>query len=455
MAVIESGDASGNLLTVNDDKEALVNLPTEPDDAGFVRIASGEGIEFEATESGHFPVSLESIVFFDQVDGNTLNQNLWFSATSTMTIAQSGGFITLNSGSSLTANAYASIKSIKAIPFYGEFPMEVDIGAKVNTTPQANLTMELGVGVVTTNSVPTDGCFFRWAPDGTFRAVINFGGSETSAVIAPPVINEQHDFDITIDNDEVVFEVDGVEVAEVAVPVGQPFPLSTTRVSVFARIYNGASGPSSAGQLSVGRVAVVQQVLSKTRRWEDVLVSLGYGAYQAPVSTQSANHANSASPSSATLSNTAAGYSTLGGRYQFAAVGGAATDYALFAYLVPLGYQLIVTGVRISSINTGAAVATTATILDWAVGINASAVSLATADSPPTSWAPRRIPLGIQGFLVTAGIGQQSQDIDVTFATPLVVDGGRYFHVILQLPVGTATASQVIRGDVMVNGYFE
>jgi hypothetical protein len=37
----------------------------------------------------------------------------------------------------------------------------------------------------------------------------------------------------------------------------------------------------------------------------------------------------------------------------------------------------------------------------------------------------------------------------------MVVDGGRFFHIIVQVPVGTATVSQVIRGDVMVNGYFE
>lgn len=53
------------------------------------------------------------------------------------------------------------------------------------------------------------------------------------------------------------------------------------------------------------------------------------------------NHTNSTAPTSATLSNTAAGYTTLGGRFQFAAVAGAATDYALFGFQVPAGSKFL------------------------------------------------------------------------------------------------------------------
>jgi hypothetical protein len=35
------------------------------------------------------------------------------------------------------------------------------------------------------------------------------------------------------------------------------------------------------------------------------------------------------------------------------------------------------------------------------------------------------------------------------------VESGRFLHVILAVPVGTATASQVIRGTVTIDGYFE
>ena len=38
---------------------------------------------------------------------------------------------------------------------------------------------------------------------------------------------------------------------------------------------------------------------------------------------------------------------------------------------------------------------------------------------------------------------------------PLVVEPSKYFHLILKMVVGTATASQIIRGTCFVNGYFE
>ena len=32
---------------------------------------------------------------------------------------------------------------------------------------------------------------------------------------------------------------------------------------------------------------------------------------------------------------------------------------------------------------------------------------------------------------------------------------GRFLHVILKCPIGTATATQIIRGTVVIDGYFE
>jgi hypothetical protein len=43
----------------------------------------------------------------------------------------------------------------------------------------------------------------------------------------------------------------------------------------------------------------------------------------------------------------------------------------------------------------------------------------------------------------------------VNLDAPLYVAAGTFAHVILRMPVATATASQIIRGLVMINGYFE
>jgi hypothetical protein len=172
-----------------------------------------------------------------------------------------------------------------------------------------------------------------------------------------------------------------------------------------------------------------------------------------------ANMANSASPATATLSNTAAGYTTLGGQFQFAAVASAETDFALFAYQVPAataaitGRQLYITGVSIDTFNTVVAVATTATVLQWAIGIGSTAVSLATADGAATK-APRRMPLGVQSFPVAAAVGAVDSPIVANFE-PLCVNAGEFVHIILKVPIGTATATEIFRGTVRVESYWQ
>jgi hypothetical protein len=179
--------------------------------------------------------------------------------------------------------------------------------------------------------------------------------------------------------------------------------------------------------------------------------SLGLSAGRNPFTgAQTENHTNSTGPVSATLSNTAAGYTTLGGKYQFVAVGSAATDYALFAFTVPAGSRFLCEGVRIGVRNAGAAVATTATVLEWAMGFNSSAVSLATANIIRRQVGTQILPIGT----AVDNSAPTADDIDISFETPEVVESGRFVHVILTMPVATATASQVIRGQVMVKGRF-
>lgn len=455
MSVILRGGDSGTLANVDANKNLQVNLPVTPSQAGYVRMLAGDGSSIVLTENGAQYVSSDSLTFFEQVDGNAVNTNIWTQSSSGMTIAQSNGFIQLNSAAAKTANSYSILTSIKAIPLYGVLPVKVSMNCFVPVVPQSLFTIEMGIGSVAANGVPTDGCFFRWTPAGSFQAVINNSGVETNQVITPnPAVNEVELFEFVLVEDVVIFSIGDVLVATIQVPLGQAFPTGSGRLPMFFRVYNAGSSPATAPQLSIGQVTVVQQDMLQNKPWSNLLISMGRGAYQSPITpfAQTANHANSTNPTSATLSNTAAGYATLGGRYQFAAVAGAATDFCLFAYQVPVGYQLIIRAIRISAVNVGAAVGLTGTVLDWALGVNSSAVSLATADGAST-WAPRRIPLGTQGFPALAAIGATANDI-FSEAADTVVDGGRYLHVILQVPVGLATGSQIIRGDVSFPGSY-
>jgi hypothetical protein len=177
--------------------------------------------------------------------------------------------------------------------------------------------------------------------------------------------------------------------------------------------------------------------------------SLGQSSSFHPATgVQNANWTNSVAPVSATLSNTVAGYATLGGFFQFAAVAGAVTDYVLFGFTVPAPFSFHCTGVDIESWNTVVAVGTTPTLLTWGMGVNQSAVSLATGGIA-------RIGLGAQSFPIGAVPGAKAERISVNFIEPKITDAGRFHTVILRMPVGTATATQIIQGIVNIHGYFE
>jgi len=452
-------DTAGvNQAGVDASNQVKVALNQTASLAGYVRNADKTGVAAQYSDHGRQKMGMEGMLFYDPVDGAVLNTNIWITqATGAMTSAISSGFILLNSTAITTAAAAYNISSIRYMPFLSHYPLYFHLKAKTPNVPQANATIELGMGTVTGVAAPTDGVFFRWASDGTFRCVLNNAGTEVTATVTAPTANDVHTFAIIYTHNSAVFEIDGSIVATVSAATGTSSLTSTTRLQNFARIYNGGSAPVTAPQLFVAEWNVAQMDVNWGKSWDEQLASIARGSYISPVTTflQTANHANSTSPASATLSNTAAGYTTLGGRYQFAAPAGAATDFALFGFQVPTGYQLVITGVSISAMNTGAAVATTATILDWFLAVNASAISLATAEAGGTAWAYRRIPLGMQGFIVGAGIGTPANDIVRAFDAPVVVDSGRFCVIGVQVPVGTATASQIIRGDVMVNGFFE
>lgn len=168
---------------------------------------------------------------------------------------------------------------------------------------------------------------------------------------------------------------------------------------------------------------------------------------------QSSNYSNNTGPANATLSNTAAGYTTLGGLFQFFAPAGSETDYALFAYQVPVGYTLYVDSVRIESFVTGVKSSTSETLIQWALAANSSAVSLATGPPNP----PIFFPVGMQEAPKSASRGDPFLPSALVYKprTPVVIQPTRYFHVVLRVPVGNPTPNQTIRGFVSVEGYYQ
>ena len=106
------------------------------------------------------------------------------------------------------------------------------------------------------------------------------------------------------------------------------------------------------------------------------------------------------------------------------------------------GKTLVITGVKIDTFNTVAAVATTATVLQWSIGVGGTAVTLLTVDSVTAGTrAARRLGLGVQNMIVGTPVGgMATPTIDTKFTSPLMVEPGSYCHIILKMPIATATA---------------
>lgn len=479
MSIILKSGSSGNLANVdaNNNLNVAVNGPVTT--AGFTTLSAesdpgtvtGSRLVRQADISNDYRVRVgyDSLLFNDVFSYGTVNNGVYNATATTATIAQANGLLTLNSGNSVASGAVARVQTFAAFPTFATFPTYFQALATTINGNIVNKVLELGLGYATGTTGPTDGVFFRWDGAGTLRGVVvnNSVERQTAAFATIPADNVRNEYLIVFDNDRAEFWINQVLQGSIdldgTTAAGQGM-LRSQSMPILMRMYNSAA-TASAAQLSAAYFSVSRGDLNNNRLWPSVQAIMGNHALQSPpggASAQLANYANSAAPVSATLSNTAAGYTTLGGQFQFVAVAGAETDYALFAYQVPTpsvnqpARNLIIRGVSIDTINTGAAVATTAHVLQWAVATGSTAVSLATTDSLTAGTrAPRRYALGFQTFPVGAAIGAQAVSIRENMDAPIIAEPGTFVHIILKMPVATATASQIIRGTVAINGYFE
>lgn len=476
MAIKITGNTGGIVET--SDNYLHVNTPIDETKAGYVSIVaeSDPGTivdktvrQLDASIDYRLRVGVDNIFWDDIFNYTTLNTSVYQGVTSTMTIALSGGSLNLNAGNAVASGNVARVQSYKTFPTIGTFPTYIDYWFKISAAAPANGIAELGIGYATTTTTPTDGVYFK-IDNGLLKGVINYNGTETSVTLLNTIaVNSVYHGLIVVSNDVVEFWLDvnsiPTKFGEIQRTAANGSPTMNTFLPLLMRQYNSGVA-SSAFQVQVSKITVTLGDAQNGRNWAATISGMGLAALGNPPGAsigQLANYANSANPTSASLSNTAAGYTTLGGQFQFAAVAGAETDYALFAYQVPTGSttqparNLFITGITIFTYNMGAAVATTPTLLQWGLGLGSTAVSLATTDSATAGTrAPKRITLGAQSLAVSTAVGGAAdKEIDMQFATPLMVEAGTFCHVILKMPVGTATASQVIRGTVMINGYFE
>ena len=449
-------DANGNPLSAL----TRANAPALP---GLVPIGGvadqGHWRGARVDKAGNLRAGFDMPVFRDPIEGTTVNTSAWAAATTTWTQAQTASSgISLNSGAGLAANSYSTLTSLKQFEKRPGQPLKFKTRMRVQW--YSNTVVEMGISTASTNTAQVpNGAYWRYTSGGTVIPVLSFNSSDVQQgtdISASLNGSNYYWWEVFVEDGFATFNCTDASTGRVVseqvlyVPITQAKMFGASHVPALIRGYVTATAAPSAPVILVGETGVTAYDVTGNKPWPHIMASLGLGAEASPTAfSQAATFANSAAPANATLSNTAAGYSTLGGLFSFAAVAGAATDYALFSYQVPAPYSFICTGAHITAYNTGAAVATSPTLMQWGLVPNASAVSLATAGIS-------RVPLGSQYFAVGAAIGQcADKDLEHSFETPFRTDSNRYLTVILRMPVGTATASQVVQGAVQLRGYFE
>lgn len=408
---------------------------------------------------GGLASALHTPMFSEPFENATINTQRLVSASATFVPAQTALGWSANSTALTTANAHANITSRQQFAKQQRIPMQLK--ARIRATRLANVQHEIGWGSPSTTTVPVNGSFIRLAND-TATLVNVFNGVETQVTLASSLAalsaswdSEFFTIDVILDDDEAVGIIQATDTGLILAEARYQMPRTSNRLwavshlPVFARSFIGATAAASAPTFIVSDMMVTALDAHSSYDAATLQAINEFGALANPTTgIQLQQFTNSSEPASATLSNTATSNPTLGGKFQFAAPAGAATDFALFGFQVPAPYQLVIHGISIDTWNSGAASAITPTRLEWGIATNLTAVSLATPSHL------RRV-LGSQSIPIATAVGARAdRAIDRAFRSPMICEPGLFLDIILRVPVGTATASQVIAGSVDIDGYF-
>lgn len=458
-------DAAGNPLVRSDGE----TIPTAQTSKGVISMGvAGDAVRaLSLSKFGRTDTPNRRLYMWDPIEGATLNSQRWTSTLTTMTVTQAATGILLNA-SAITTTTTGALISTKSM--FNRPPTSVlSFRARMRSTLVANqegiagLVFQATLSATAVLGASDAGAYWKFGTDGTIKPAVWFNGSEVflgTAIegLAAYSSTEYYDYNVQIEEDRITFLVLQTSVTgDVYVLSEQTFRVADTQqkqfqvthLAAFLRVRNN-SAPASAGQLMILEPQVSGLEIDHNLLFDQQLAENGQALTVSPTAfTQLQQFANSAAPASATLSNTAAGYTTLGGLWQFANLAGAATDYCLFGFTIPTPYRLKLRGIHIAAWNTGAAnAATPATTLVWGLGINGATVNLSTGGHI------RRL-LGQTTIPISAAIGANANDIDVSFDVPLVCEPGTVLAIILRVVAGAATASQIIQGMVDIRGVLE
>lgn len=405
----------------------------------------------------------------DSFNATAQNTAKYRAPVTTQTVTYTAGYVTLNGSAITTANTNSAYQTYRTFPLYSKSELRVNFSTLITTVPQANNVIEFGLFTATLPgaAAPADGCFFRYNAAAELRGVCSYNATETqTAAITAPSANVNHDYVISVQTNTVQFIIDDARVGIITLLTDAPTegqPMAQATVPVTMRTYIGATPPSSATQVRTSDIFVTQMGGFPNREWAHAKAGYGHMASQGQNggtmgSTALYTNSLAAGAGAAATNTTAALGSGLGGQFSVQPTLAVPTDGIISSFQNPTGSvtqtprNLIITGVKIDGIVTTAFTGGPVLYL-WSLAYGHTAVTLANPEAATTK-APRRIPLGIQTYVVTAPVGTVGQTVYVTFQTPIVIAPGEFVQTVAK-NVGTVTTLGVITTLVSFDGYFE
>lgn len=486
-SAINTGSSTAGKANVDSNFNLNVVTPKVLAQTGFAALAGinddgtvvtgGRQNRVYVTEGNGLYAAAKNLLWDDTFNATTQNTAKYKVAFTTMTPAQSGGFLNLNNGAITTINTNSGIQSWKSFPLFAKAELSCNVSAQIPNGNQANQVIEWGLFNAALNAAtaPTDGVFFRCNAAGELRGVINYNGTETqTTAMTMPSTSVNHDWKIIAQTNTVLFYIDDILYGKLtlstdAPTLGQPFMAASMPFT--ARIYIGGSAPAAAPQIKITDVFISEAGPDLARPWPTQKAGFGHMASQGQnggTMGSTANFGNAAFAAATAASNTAVGTGNpagLGGYAHILPTLTAGTDGIITSYQNPVGAvgqtprNLIINGVWIHGI-VDAALTGGPLAYVYTLAYGHTAVSLATTETASfataTTKAPRRVPLGVEGCVVTAAAGTTLSPSGVyrAFQSPIVIAPGEFVAVTAR-NMGTVTTVGSVVFTVGFDAYME
>lgn len=464
---------------------ALVTLPTVAAESGYARLMS-ENDDGTLTGSAYLKspktspnyrmrVGIDTVLFTDDFNATAQNTAKWSYTFATLTAAQPGaGTVNFSTVQGTTSAHGAFMRTHQYFPLINTAPLAVEfLAGKFVAELVSGEVWLMGLGLPTAAVTrPTDGVWLKLTSAGLV-GVIAFNGTEVESGTLPATLAlaEVNKFTIVVAEREVEYWLNDKFLGEQEIPAANGIPWLSASAPMFMQKYN-TGAVSNTNTMRIARVGVglmdVATFMPAAHQMalQGMMGDQGQNGGTMGTSALLPNATAATTVTGAALSQTVAIATGLGGQAGIvAAVAG--IDGCVTAFQVPTGginrtaRNLIITGIRVDSVNIGAAVATTASVLQWSLAFGATGASipsLAQAETgsfvTATAKAWRRRPLGLQSWVVGAAIGTPAETIDMTFDSPVVVHPGQWVAAVAKFIVGTATASQVIWANVSFDAHY-